>query len=75
LQEKQQVIFSAGFGIRTGHVETARDARDHRAGAFAVRRIADVEGFFGLLDFSGSWNRRRQSDQTPGVVGDSKAWS
>src|SRR5215470_10751873 len=55
LQEEQQVIFPAGLGIRSGHVEAAKGMRaDHRAGALAVQiKIPDVEHFFGLADLFG----------------------
>ena len=52
LQEKQQIVLPAGFGIRARHVEAAEGVRaDHRAGALAVQiQIADVKSFFGFAN-------------------------
>ena len=71
LEEEQQVILAAGFGIGAGHIEAAEGmGADHGAGAFAVHvQIADVEFFGGALNFFGILGIDGAGQAEFGVVG------
>ncbi len=55
LQEEQQVVGTAGFGVGAAHVEAAKGMNAHdRAGALAVQvQVADVEVALGPLEPGG----------------------
>lgn len=55
LDEPEEVVGATGFGVGTGHIETAEGlGADHGAGAFAVEvEVADVEAVGGELEAGG----------------------
>jgi hypothetical protein len=71
LQEQQQVIRTARFGVRSGHVEAAEGVRaDHGAGAFPVEiQVADVEALLGFPQMFGVIGEDRAGQPVLRIVG------